>query len=202
MRWSKKKLAGVLPLATNDVSNTDNRLLFSSVVGAPSAVPTDVSAIKTSRNAELVEKQERDRRVNNIIIYGISEEITEENLSIKDHDVNFIKSFLDAIEADVEPKQIVRLGNENADKKRPVKVILKNKEDKNEIMSNLNKLKNADTALRGISVRDDYTLEERKLIRTMNEEARKRNEAENVTHWKVRGTPKNGLRVVKITARN
>ena len=160
-----------------------------------------VSAIKTSRNAELVEKQEQDRRVNNIIIYGISEERAEENLSIKDHDVNFIKSFLDAIEADVEPKQIVRLGNENADKKRPVKVILKNKEDKNEIMSNLNKLKNADMALRGISVRDDYTLEERKLIRTMNEEARKRNEAENVTHWKVRGTPKNGLRVVKITAR-
>ena len=198
----EKKLAGVLPFATNDVSNTDNRLLFSSVVGDPAAVPTDVSAIKTSRNAELVEKQERDRRVNNIIIYGISEEITEENLSIKDHDVNFIKSFVDVIEADVEPKQIVRLGNENADKKRPVKVILKNKEDKNEIMSNLNKLKNADTALRGISVRDDYTLEERKLIRTMNEEARKRNEAENVTHWKVRGTPKNGLRVVKITARS
>ena len=68
-------------------------------------------------------------------------------------------------------------------------------------MSNLYKLKNADTALRGISVRDDYTLEEQKLIRTMNEEARKRNEAENVTQWKVWGTPKNGLRVVKITAR-
>ena len=63
-------------------------------------------------------------------------------------------------------------------------------------------LKNADTALRGISVRDDYTIEEPKLIRTMNEEAKKRNEAEKVTHWKVRGTPKNGLKVVKVTARN
>ena len=69
-------------------------------------------------------------------------------------------------------------------------------------MSNLNKLRNADMALRGISVRDDYTQEEKKLIRAMNEEARKKNEAENVSLWKVRGTPKNGLRVVKVTARN
>ena len=69
------------------------------------------------------------------------------------------------------------------------------------IVSNLNKLKNANTSLRSISVRDDYTIEERKLIKTMNEEAKKRNQAENVTHWKVRGTPKNGLRVVKITTR-
>ena len=79
---------------------------------------------------------------------------------------------------------------------------MKSIEDKEQVMKNLNKLKNADAALRGISVRDDYTLEERKLIRTMNEEAKKRNEAEKVTHWKVRDTPKNGLKVVKVTARN
>ena len=96
----------------------------------------------------------------------------------------------------------MRLGNANPDKKRPVKVILNNIDDKEKIMSELNKLKNADPTIRRISVRDDYTLEERKLIQTMNEEAKKRNEAEKVTHWKVRGTPKNGLRVVKVTTRN
>ena len=73
--------------------------------------------------------------------------------------------------------------------------------DKQEIMSNLSKLKNADASLRGISVRDDYTIEERKLIKTMNEEAKRKNETENMTHWKVRGSPKNGLRVVKVTTR-
>ena len=72
----------------------------------------------------------------------------------------------------------------------------------NKVMSELNKLKNADPNVRGISVCDDYTLEERKLIQAMSEEAKKRNEAENVNHWKVRGTPKNGLRVVKVTTRN
>ena len=81
-------------------------------------------------------------------------------------------------------------------------MILNNVEDKNKIMSELNKLKNADPTIRGISVRDDYTLEERKLIRAMSEEAKNRNKAENVNHWKVRGTPKNGLKVVKVTTRN
>ena len=177
-------------------------MLFSTVAGTSSAPTTHVSALKTTRNAELIEKQEQDRRLNNIIIHGISEERTDTSVSIQEQDRNFIKSFLETIEVDVEPKQVLRLGAASADKKRPVKVILKNLDDKDNIMSNLNKLRNADTALRGISVRDDFTQEERKLIRDMNEEAKKKNEAENVTHWKVRGTPKNGLRVVKVTARN
>ena len=75
-------------------------------------------------------------------------------------------------------------------------------DDKEQIMLSLRKLKNAEAPLRSISIRDDYTIEERQLIKSMQEEAKRRNEAVNVTHWKVRGTPKNGLRVVKITARN
>ena len=47
-------------------------------------------------------------------------------------------------------------------KKRPVKVILKSLDDKDKIMSNLNKLRNADTVLCGISVCEDYTQEEQK----------------------------------------
>ena len=81
-------------------------------------------------------------------------------------------------------------------------MILRNLDDKKKIISNLKKLKNAEESILGISVRNDYTQEERNLIRTMSEEAKRKNEAENVTHWKVRGTPKNGLMVVKITTRN
>ena len=77
-----------------------------------------------------------------------------------------------------------------------------NSDNKEKVMSNLNKLKNANENLRCISVRDDYTLEERKLIKSFYDDAKRRNENENVTHWKVRGTPKNGLKVVKVTTRN
>ena len=99
------------------------------------------------------------------------------------------------------PKHTVRLGNVQTGKNRPLKIIMKNAEDKKKIMSRLSKLKNAEASLRSISVRDDHTLEERQLIRNMTEVARQKNEADNATHWKVRGNAKNGWRVVKITAR-
>ena len=124
-------------------------------------------------------------------------------MSLKDHDQNFITDLLTAIEVDnVTPKQIARLGNVVAGQTRPIKVVLESSDDKDKVMSSLRKLKNAEAPLRGISVRDDYTLEERQLIKRMQEEAKRKNAADNVTHWKVRGTPKNGLKVVKITARN
>ena len=198
----ERKLAGVLAIPTAGPSNDENaKKLFSAVVGASDSPVNHVTALKSSQNAELIEKQEQERRANNIIIHGISE-VRSDDVSIQDHDQTFLNHFLEAIDVDMEPKQIVRLGNENADKKRPLKVILKSADDKRQILSSLNKLKNADASVRGVSVRDDYTIEERKLIRSMHEEARRKNEADNVTHWKVRGTPKNGLRVVKITARN
>ena len=198
----ERKLAGVLAIPTAGPSNDENaKKLFSAVVGASDSPVNHVTALKSSQNAELIEKQEQERRANNIIIHGISE-VRSDDVSIQDHDQTFLNHFLEAIDVDIEPKQIVRLGNESADKKRPLKVILKSADDKRQILSSLNKLKNADASVRGVSVRDDYTIEERKLIRSMHEEARRKNEADHVTHWKVRGTPKNGLRVVKITARS
>ena len=98
---------------------------FSAIVGGSSATTNRISELKTSQNAELIEKQEHEKRVNNIIIHGISEQTTSEDANSKEHDGKFIKSFLEAIEVDVQPKQIIRLGNKTSDKKRPVKVVLK-----------------------------------------------------------------------------
>jgi hypothetical protein len=78
---------------------------------------------------------------------------------------------------------------------------MKSADDKEKVMSSLKKLKDADAAYHGLSIRDDYTIEERELIRKFVQDAAKRNETENTTAWKVRGTPKNGLRLVKITRR-
>lgn len=173
---------------------------------AAAATPTTPQAIatafKTSRNAEIVEEHERQKRANNMIIYGISEERASATVSLQDQDIEFITRFLETIEVeDVDPKQIVRLGKASTDRKRPLKVIMANAEDKQKIMSKLNKLRNADETFRSISVRDDYTIEERELIKTFVDEAKHKNEAHNTTSWKVRGTPKNGLRLVQITSR-
>ena len=70
--------------------------------------------------------------------------------------------------------------------------------DKDQVMSRLPNLKTAEDKYKRISVKDDYTPEERAMIRSMNDKANELNKAENTTEWKIRGTPKNGLRLVKI----
>ena len=199
-----KKLAGVMSIPfSGQPSSGETAPSFAAILKETAANTTShVSELKTARNAELIEQQEQEKRINNIIIHGISEETAGEDANLPEQDSNFIKSFFEAIEVNVAPKQIFRLGNKSQDKKRPVKVILQNTDDKEKVMASLSKLKNAAPSLRGISVRDDYTLEERKLIKSFYDEAKRQNEAENVTYWKVRGTPKNGLKVVKVTTRN
>ncbi len=196
----EKKLAGSASNSQPSEHNGSNKS-FSAVVGGPTINENAVTAMVTSRNAEILEKQEQEKRINNIIIYGVTEQRVDDNVSIQEHDKEFFTSLLEAIDINVTPKQITRLGKEQAGKTRPVKVVLKSVADKGKIMSSLNKLKNVDEPIRGISVRDDYTIEERQLIKSMAEEAKRKNDNDNVTHWKVRGTPKNGLKVVKITTR-
>lgn len=75
-------------------------------------------------------------------------------------------------------------------------------EDKDQVMSRLVNLKNADDQYRTISVKDDYTFEERGIIKQWLRKADEKNKKENTTEWKVRGSPKNGLRLVKVTKRN
>ena len=68
-------------------------------------------------------------------------------------------------------------------------------------MARLGNLKNAEEAFRKISIREDYTIEEREMVRDMVKKAAEKNDAENKQEWKVRGTPKTGLRLVRITKR-
>ena len=77
-----------------------------------------------------------------------------------------------------------------------------NSRDKDNIMPRLVNLKNAEEIYRKVSVRDDYTIEEREMIKEWVKKAAQKNNEENTQPWKVRGTPKNGLRLVKITKRS
>ena len=77
---------------------------------------------------------------------------------------------------------------------------MKSKEEKDDFMSKLWMLKNVRMKFKGMSITHDYTLEERKMIREYVEEANRRNKAEtNEYRWKVRGTPRGGLWLMKIT---
>jgi len=72
--------------------------------------------------------------------------------------------------------------------------------DKDQVMSRLVNLKNAENKYRAISVRDDHTYEERQIIKEWNEKAKALNESETSSDYKfkLRGSPKNGLRIIRI----
>ena len=74
-------------------------------------------------------------------------------------------------------------------------------DDKQVIMSRLSNLKTAEDKYKRISIKDDYTPEERSVIKAWSDKANELNKNEETTEWKVRGTPKNGLRLVKIKRR-
>ena len=68
-------------------------------------------------------------------------------------------------------------------------------------MKRLRNLKNAEEQdFKKISITDDYTVSERNEIRTWVEKAREKNgkEKSDKYTWKVRGTPKNGMSLVKF----
>ena len=57
---------------------------------------------------------------------------------------------------------------------------------------------------KGISVTDDYTINEREMIREFVKKAKKENEKEDKDKesnyiWRVRGCPKNGLTIKRLT---
>ena len=155
-------------------------------------------AIRESLNKELVQDTERVKREKNIIIHGIVECRGTETQN-QEHDEIFITKLLQIMGAHVTPVTIVRLGKPNEEKNRPVKVIMDSTEDKVQVMSRLVNLKNADELYKSISVKDDYTYEERETIKQWMQRAEEKNRRENTTDWKVRGNPKNGLRIVKVT---
>ena len=154
--------------------------------------PEDFRAIMLSqRNEELVEEGDRAARAGNIIIHGVEENGIENDKTF----VDILFNSIDAAEG--KSKNITRIGVAAPQKKRPIKVTLKSETDKNNVMQNLNRLKGKDSFKR-ISVTEDYTLSERKMIAAKKAEVQEKNANEpedSEIIYKLRGTPKNGLKI-------
>ena len=175
----------------------------STTVNSPNNAENDFRAImKDARNEELVQEQERKERSRNLIIHGVPE-LKEENDSIKkkSHDEEFVTIFLTKIDIALKPLAIHRIGKPS-NRDRPIKVIMNNEQEQINIMRNPPKLKDADEQFKKLRITDDFTIEEREEIRKWVQKAELKNneEGENKRYiWCVRGTPKNGLSLVKIT---
>ena len=188
----EKKLAGAQSFVTDERKKTFAQALSGEVTDSLT------TAFRNRENQEKVNEVEKEKRAANLIIYGVQEPSTETQ---KESDEAFVSSLLETIGVTQRPKHILRLGARNDEKTRPVKLVMESEMDKDTIMGRLGNLKNAEEIFRKISVREDYTIEEREMVRDMVKKAAEKNDAENTQDWKVRGTPRTGLRLVKITRR-
>ena len=91
-----------------------------------------------------------------------------------------------------------RLGAPERSDKRPIKVIIKTKEDQQKVMNSLRKLKGTEDEFGKISVTEDYTQTERKQIEEWVKKAKEQSANDEKYIYKVRGTPKNGIHLMRV----
>ena len=120
--------------------------------------------------------------------------MTEDNINTSDKDK--VRDILDAINIECEPVTMFRLGIKEQNKKRPLLVRMHSKDEKKTIFTNLSRLKYATRKYdERISITPDYTPEERKMIKELVKESKRRNTngAKEEYLWKVCG-----FQIVKI----
>lgn len=188
----------VLKLKPNNESRENENptpgVTWSNVVSQSSNMKT---VMRAARNEEKIEESEKLRRANNIIIHG-AEEIGKTPEEIKQADDGYIKEIFTKIGTKVSPTSISRLGAPKEDGNRPIKLVMKTKEDKDKVMSNLGRLKNTERYFGKISLKDDYTASEREQIRLLTVEASKKRAEKPERDFRVRGDAKNGWRIVSF----
>ena len=155
-------------------------------------------AVKEQKEEDKKEERDVESRKNNIIIHGIM----EPNKDTIEKDQEEDKSEIEEILGDMDIRDIKpthhRIGKKQR-KSRPIKVMLRNINEKERIMKSLYKLKQY--GYRGISITDDFTIEERKKIKEMYEKAKENSKNDRDFIWRVRGSPRTSFRLIK-TPRN
>ena len=127
------------------------------------------SIMLATKNEERVEERDKAFREKNIIIHGVEESNAE-------NDTTFVKTLFATVGCDeIKPKSTARIGVEHKDKRRPIKVSLNHENEALQVMNNLTKLKGSE-AYKRISVTEDYTLSERKMIQEMRDQVKLKNQ--------------------------
>ena len=152
--------------------------------------------MQDQRNQQINEENDQRTRARNIIIHGVGEDVDADKTQMKKKDEEFVNSLLRSMTVnDVEIKSVNRIGVKSPEKKRPMLVLMNTEADKDRIIQNLTKLKGQEN-YKGVSITEDYTVAERKLLTEWRDKAKAKNAEESEPSkyiWRVRGTPKNGL---------
>lgn len=168
----------------------------SKTVAYADMVKGSLSSKLREQNQILVHDNDKNIRKVNVIIHGRVETEDDENT-----DDIFIKKLLHDLQVQTLPKSMLRIGSFSNLKKRPIKLTFDLLSEKQQVMRNLRNLKGKNEYI-GISIRDDYTIEERMLLKEKTQKAREANMTlpNNCDYtWQVRGTPDTGIIIKRIS---
>ena len=127
--------------------------------------PEDFRLImEEAKNEQIIEDREKEKTAKDFIVHGL-EELGEENEEISANDVETFTKFLEVVGVSGQIDSYTRLGKQGLNKKRTLKVAMKAKNEKNDVMQNLRKLKGSSELFGKISVTDDFTNNEREQIK-------------------------------------
>ena len=156
--------------------------------------------MEETKNSELVEEKEKKLRSQNLIIHGVEESSGDnKDDAIKSDDI-YINNFIAALKVTSTAKSASRIGLPAQGKNRPMKVVINIEEERNRILSNLRYLKDI-PEYKTISVTEDYTITERRMIKDWSDKANEKNKNESPDSkfvGRVQGSPKNGLRLKRF----
>ena len=148
------------------------------------------SILVEARNDQLLEEKEMEKRSFNLIIHGLKENGNDAN-EINKNDEAMVDLFFEKINVEVRPTKFYLLGKPDPNKIRPLKLEMVNSTDRDAVMKKLKLLKGTEEELGKLSVREDYTKNEREQIKKLVDVAKDKNAEDSTHHWVVRGTPKN-----------
>lgn len=172
---------------------------FGKVEGEMSKV---MNSLQESKE-RLQDERDHDSRMNNAIIHRVVESKADTSEMRYAEDLQFCLGLMqDALEMDIDKndiKKISRLGKKG-EGVRPLLVQFKSKVTKNGLMESLQKLRNAESMYKNLSIVHDMTKKERDECRKLVLEAKQKEESVGtVGEWifRVRGMPGN-MKIVKL----
>lgn len=154
-------------VASSNVLGNKVERLEKEVEGLKSSCTQDFLSVKPiSYNKIITECQERTQRAKNIIVIGIAEATSENDIERSDYDKEEISKITKLALADCpEPENMHRLGKYQQDKIRPIKVVFGSEDTVKLILRNRNNV-----AATNIKIYSDQTPYQRETLRALKQE--------------------------------
>lgn len=133
--------------------------------------------LELSKSVVLDEVEDRERRRNNIVLFGLPEQESGTAEARKEHDKGLLEEVFEALDCgEVEIDSFHRLGRVVEGKTRPVKAVLHTREGKTEVLRNSRSLRNTDKFKR-VFVSNDKTKLQQSEWNNLRKELAERKEA-------------------------